>query len=261
MYPIKMGITRLCVLCLLLAYFFPLSSMATTIVIVRLEEGVFIGADSDGTVYDSKRRGSFHTNVCKILPAGNLYFAVSGLSLNENTKFSIPKIAQKTVSARRSLEQNADAVAQRLISPLLSELYWSFKHSPAKIRDILREKQPLSSIVFVGVERGVPKFSIRNFYAAKVDKKWRIAVESFRCPGDCGSAQYTAYMGKSNAIRKFLAGRKGAAVGTPAETINILIQQEIAAGTPGVNGPVDILKINWNGSRTWLQRKSECRNR
>jgi hypothetical protein len=46
--------------------------------------------------------------------------------------------------------------------------------------------------------------------------------------------------------------------GSPENAAKSLVEAVIAAGTPDVGPPVDVLRIDENGAR-WIKRKEECR--
>jgi hypothetical protein len=69
---------------------------ATTLVCLRQKDAFVIGADSKATYRGKGVNGS--RTVCKVYRAGRVYFAISGLTNDRNTKFFPEKIVANTFS-------------------------------------------------------------------------------------------------------------------------------------------------------------------
>ena len=250
---------------MLLAIFFfrPCAAviLATTVVIIRFNDEIIIAADSEGTIYDKGIKT--RQNVCKIFSAANLHFAVTGFTLNANSKFDAAQVAREHIRQELTIEQNADAVAKVLQERLPQEFEWVQATYPNSIKpEVSAGAEAFSTIVFVGMRNGTAVFTARMFHVeTSKTAKPQIKVRSFTCPGDCSGASYTAYFGSHTNIYEFMAERKrtgNTRMGSAIDGARQLVQLEIDAKTPGVGGHVDILLVNKAGPE-WINRKPECK--
>ncbi len=73
---------------------------ATTIVAVKTPSEIVIGADSKVT---DTYGNAFSSQGCKIIQAGNLFFAYEGLARDNRTGFDIARIAARALQLRPNL--------------------------------------------------------------------------------------------------------------------------------------------------------------
>jgi hypothetical protein len=230
---------------------------ATTIVAVRTPTEIVIGADSKVT---DTYGNAFKRQGCKIIQAGNLFFAYEGLTRDTRTGFDIARVASQALQLRSNLSaaEKVSILTGFVASELFKELPRLKQHDPDTYREKVEGGQIFLTVLVAGFEAGRPLLFVRQFRAVPVNRQTiGVSVLPDDCPQDC----------VGDAVVKFL-GETAAIDGLPEETPDFwkdglvegarrLIETEIAARSEYVGPPVDILRIDKTGAR-WIQQKPEC---
>jgi hypothetical protein len=230
---------------------------ATTIVVVRTPVDVSIAADSLGTF--SNHVGTVTEGpVCKIYQSGATFLGVAGIDNDPTTKFSV---AESALPARRDgwpLSRQMDAAEIALIKALRSEAAYLKAHDPVNFGKLTARDIGGVQIIFVGLEGGVPSAVGEQLTVSDVGSTISVIRASRQqCPGsDCPNGVYTFELGSHAAIDRYLS-LQGTRSFSGSELAKTLVQLEIDARTPGVGGPIDLLRINAKGPE-WIQQKAGC---
>jgi hypothetical protein len=226
----------------------------STIVAIRTPDVVVMAADSAATCVGGQ--GGIRA-VCKIRPVGDgRFFAVAGLTEDPERGFSATAIVRDALVATAGVVQSAPAVAEALRGPLVAELGRLEAEDPEVLRRTLDGRLP--SALIVGVEDGVPA-AVSLGFEVPAAANWSagLTLRTTGCPGDCPNGTYTFVLGARSAIDAYTA-QHGTAMGmSPEDGAYFLVALEVDAGTEGVAGPVDAVRIAADGYR-WLQLKSGC---
>lgn len=235
----------------------PFGAEATTIVAARSATEIVIGADSKVTDTFGNRVAA---RACKIVQAGNVFFAYAGFARDAKTNFSVPQIAADALKIKpnTSLSEKTSLLANYITAKLSVELPYLKKNEWNTYREKIEGKIFLRILV-AGFERGKPALFVRQFRVAQINpNKIDVVVSS----DDCGAKNC-----KGNVVTRFL-GEIDAIDGLPEETpgfwknglisgVKSLVETEIAARDEYVGAPVDILRITAKGAQ-WIQKKPEC---
>lgn len=226
---------------------------ATAIVAIRTPDVAVLAADSRGTF-----AGGAETtrNVCKIHRVGDRFFAVAGLSEDPHRGFSAVTIVSHAVQSSDDVISAATSAAEAMIGPLKSELTRLSAEDKALFD---RSLGKLPSVVVIGVDKGVPTAAAFHFEVRGNSGSLRdLSLRTLRCPGDCPNGVYTFSLGERSAIDRYVADHGRAFPRSPEEGAQFLVNLEIEAGTPGVGGPVDMVRVSPDDAE-WLSVKPECR--
>jgi hypothetical protein len=244
------------ILCAIFAPIFAFGARATTIVAVKTDSEIVIGADSKVTDTFGNATGN---QTCKIVQAGNVFFAYAGFAFNRKTGFSVPQIAADALK----IKPNA-AVSEKtalLTGVIASRLFTELQTLKKDDWDTYREKiegKIFLRILVAGFENGKPALFVRQFRAVQVNPQIiGVSVLPDDCAADCEGDFVTRFLGETAAID-----------GLPEETPNFwknglaagvesLIETQIAAREEYVGAPIDILRVTAKNAE-WIQKKPLC---
>jgi len=227
--------------------------LATTIVAIRTPDSVVLAADSRGTFAGGRETTR---NVCKIGRVGDRFFAVGGLSEDPGRGFSAVTIVSHAIQGRDGVMNAATSAAEAMKDLLKIELTRLAAEDKALLE---RSLGKLPSVVVIGVDKGIPVAASFHFEIQR-NNHWpaELNLRTLRCPGDCPNGLYTFFLGERSVIDRYVVDH-GRALGlSPEDGAQFLVKLEIDAGTPGVGGPVDAVRVSSSGAE-WLSVKPECR--
>lgn len=275
--------TRTLLLITLLLFAPARTAQATTIVAVRTPRQIVIGADSKVTDTDSN---ALDRRPCKIIQAGNLFFAYAGFAFNPQTGYSVSQIA------RQALQTNPNAPASvrvsiltgAITSRLFDELAYLREHMPDDYRRkiALLEGRPFLKILVAGFEGSTPLLFTRSFQViasphrtlnlpqklTAISRPPRapaffgaplvgVGVTAEDCLADCRGEHVTAMLGETEAIEGLPEDQPNFWTDDLAVGVRRLIELQIAARSDYVGAPIDLLSISPTRA-LWLQHKPEC---
>jgi hypothetical protein len=223
---------------------------ATSIVILRSPDRIYIGADSRRMYRDPA--ATFEGTVCKIVPAGQFYFMASGLTYANDEQ-----VADLGADAGRNAHAMKAAVEllRRRMQEFLPQALAAEKqidHEGAEVgRSLVLET------AFASVENGSALVSVQLYRKSGGDG--RVKIESHGYASSTPGRYDFIFLGKRRAIDEHLAGRFPdiRSDGEAAAFITQMIELEISESPETTAGPIDILKLD--GSRAqWLQQKPAC---
>jgi proteasome subunit B (beta)-like protein len=227
--------------------------LATTMVAIRTPDTVVLAADSRGTFAGGRETTR---NVCKIYRVSDRFFAVAGLSEDPGRGFSAVTIVSRAIQGSDGVMNAVINAAEAMKDPLKIEL----TRLAAEDKGLLeRSLGKLPSVVVIGAEKGLPAAAGFHF-EIQGNNRWpaELNLRTLRCPGDCQNGVYTFFLGERSAIDRYVADYGRALAMSPEDGAQFLVKLEIEAGTPGVGGPVDAVRVSSSGAE-WLSVKPECR--
>ena len=230
---------------------------ATTIVAVRTPSEIVIGADSKVT---DTYGNAFANQACKIIQAGNLFFAYEGLARDKQTGFDIAQIAARALQLKpnASVSEKVSILTGFVASQLFIELPLLKQHDPATYREKVEGGQTFLKILIAGFDGNKPLLFVRQFRAVPVNRQTiGVSVVPDDCLSDCFDEIVVRSLGETAAIDGLPEETPGFWKGGIVEGVRRLIETEIAARSEYVGPPVDILRIDSKGAR-WIQKKPGC---
>ncbi len=243
------------------------TAFATSIVAVRDDDEIVIGADSRTTMVPGSGGGvAGSITKCKIVQAGNLFFATAGsagIGPAESpgdvySEFDLRKII---AGALRGNSRIGDKV---------KDLETALVESLARIAENARQEDtafflkrfvmhPAQTIIVGGLDNGELVLMARTFRLV-ISPSGALSFEigRFDCPGDCQEPLTTIFEGRTEAIREYLEQHKlFLYYADPVTAVRDLVGMEISADPFSVGPPIDILRLTKRGAE-WIQRKPLC---
>lgn len=230
---------------------------ATTIVAVKTPGEIVIGADSKVTDTFGK---AFANQACKIVQAGNLFYAYEGLARDRRTGFDIVKIVNQSLQLKpgAAASEKVSILTGFVTSQLFAELLSLKQHDPATYREKIEGGQTFLKILVAGFEGNRPLLFVRQFRAVAFGRGIiGVMVVPDDCLADCAGEIVIRSLGETAAIDGLPEETPGFWTKGIVEGVRRLIETEIAARSEYVGPPVDILRIDKTGAR-WIQKKPSC---
>lgn len=224
---------------------------------VKTPTEIVIGADSKVTdTFGNAAAGQ----ACKIIQAGNLFFAYEGLVKDRRTGFDVASIASRALlfKPNATAAERVDILTGFITAQLFVELPDLKQHDPDTYREKVEGGQTFLKILVAGFEGTQPLLFVRQFRAVPVNRQTiGVSVVPDDCLKDCTGQVVVRTMGETAAIDGLPEETNGFWEQGIAEGVRRLIETEIAARGEYVGPPVDILRIDKRGAQ-WIQRKSLC---
>ncbi len=259
----KMSSFRGTIIAFAFVLYYCCTSEATTIVAIRAENGIFIGADS--------KAGGSPVKACKIFQSGNIFFAFSGhptikITLIEiprkpvETKiFSIYEIVAEIAVAQAPINKKIEAF-EATIRAVLPPIMESVRQNDLDhfCVEFFKGDKIILSAVIVGVVNNIPVLYGRQFkITTNCEEAVIIDVTSINLadhfvPGNVDVILY----GEHKAILEKKSD-SNFDIDKIAEYINEWITWEIVDRPNIVGPPIDIVHITSKGAE-WVQHKPEC---
>ncbi len=248
---------------LIFTFFFSISiSAATTVVAIRTEKSVFIGADSK--IGDSSKR-------CKISQAGDVFFAFAGYPiimwdiLNvphspiKKEAFNIYKIIAEIELMNAPIAKKVETFESITRDTLTKILEITRQNDPvAFCRRFVEGDKPTLSVIIAGVDHAVPVLYGREFrITTKCEEPVVLAVTPMNDINllTPGKVQVILYGAHEVILEKRPSSLN---IDRIEEVINKWITWEIIAHPDAVGPPIDILRIT-DRKAEWIQHKPECK--
>ena len=157
---------------------------------------------------------------------------------------------RENVPENLSIEQAADALAQKMVAPLDTVIRSLDESAPGQ--SLIQVGRPALSMVMIRFEDGVMKVAIRDMvYLGHSATSPQFRIESTDCPGSCTGPNMVFAAGSSDAVTRFLRSRSERfRLGDPEYALKLLHIE--SASEPGTVGPpFSILEGDRNGFR-WI---------
>jgi hypothetical protein len=226
------------------------AARATSIVILRTANRVYIGADSRRSYRESAE--TYTGSVCKIVPAGRLLFLASGLTYaNDQQVASVAaKVGRMSPTVRHAIEEFRRRMRQFLPQAIAAE---------ARVDRNPVRKGLILEAAFIGMEKNLASVSVEWYRSNGNPTKPRVTTDRHAYSSAALGRYDFIFLGKRRAIDRYLRGRSWP-IRSDADAISLitrLINLEISESPESTAPPVDILKLDRTGSH-WLQRKASC---
>jgi hypothetical protein len=226
---------------------------ATTIVLIRNQDAVYIGADS--------RIGDEHGNdlgtECKVMRIGDYYFTHAGLGIDAQYGFNIKEIARAVFSSNLSFDEKIEnfiADVDRACTSYLKRIKSGRRDLYSRV---VNGHINIETAIAGLDEPGTPFFQVIKFSAAGSDEDIKISMPvRYMCPGDCDGGQVVVMLGQMSNSEGAVDDWAYGMMRRPVRAINYLIKKEIEHNDR-VGPPVTILKIDKNGHQ-WIQHSDDC---
>jgi hypothetical protein len=233
------------------------SGQATTIVVARTANEIVIGADSKVT---DTYGNAVDKRACKILQVGNLAVAMEGFELDRKSGFSVPEIVRAALQLKPSAPatEKVSIMTGVLVSKLFTELLEVQKREPDSYGQKFAGGRAFLKIIVAGFEKTQPLVFVRSFRAVQFDPhNIGVTIVPDDCLNDCRGDIVTRFLGETEAIDGLPEETPGFWQPGLVDGVRRLVETEIAARSEYDGPPIDILRLDKNGSQ-WIQRKSEC---
>jgi len=242
----------------LLYCFFVSPALATSIVAVRVNEHVIVGADSKRTVgRDPQNAIPIQEPVCKIGKGDRIFFATAGLV--RGSGFDVDSSIAKASEIQGTIEQKIETILQTIKEPLTLIVDRYRQTDPLDYSKTFA-KAPVLQILFFGINNDSTFIMASEFFIPTPSPlvPVQIVIRYGKCPGDaCTTGEQLFVTGEHDAISKFLSEKPGYWKVNPVEAVRELIELQIADIPNLVGPPIDILYVDKNGAR-WVQKKDQC---
>jgi len=222
---------------------------ATCVVILRSARRIYIGADSRRSYRETG--GTYNGSVCKIIPAGRLFFVASGLTYANDEQVATlgAEVGRNAASVRSAIEEFRRRMQQFLPQAIAAE---------GRVEHTVRNGLILEA-AFAGIEDNTSRVSAEWYRTNGSSAAPRVASDR-RTYSSSASGRYDCIiLGKRRAIDHDLNGRMPP-VRNDSDAVGLikrLITLEISESPESTAVPIDILEVDGSGSR-WLQRKPGC---
>jgi hypothetical protein len=244
------------------------NAFATSIVAVRNNDEIVIGADSKTTLTSVGsgvgELGSI--TKCKIVQAGNLFFASAGIAGagpaelpgDVDPDFDLKEIIAEGLRGSGRIGDKVRNMEKLLVANL-TLMAEEARQDNAAFFLARFVKHPAHTIIVGGFDDGELVLMIRTF-SLIISPTGSLSFEigRFACPGDCQKPIITILEGQTEAIRKYLQQHKlFMYYADPVTAVRDLVGLEISDDPSFVGPPIDILRLTKKGVE-WIQRKPLC---
>jgi hypothetical protein len=242
-------------------------ALASSIVVMRNIDEIVIGTDSKRISAPGEDLRYVRSDlVCKVVRADNIFIASAGIAgiIPDGAhgeippEFDLTRTMNKASQGESTMQDKADSVTKAAEGVLMKISDWAKEKKPALFNQMFIGKQ-LLQVVMAGMEDQSPTIIVMAFKPViSPSGELKINVEYHSCPGiACPGGSVYILMGKHEAIDRYLPQAPGIWKNDPVEIVRKLVEIEVAADHEAVGPPIDILRINKDGSE-WIQRKEMC---
>lgn len=226
-------------------------AVGTVIFVVATHNEIAIAADSR-TSYPFNPTRCF-TTTCKIQQSGQIFFAIAGITKDEDGTFDAYAIARRICAGSGSIQTKADQFQREVREPLASIIKQLKDASPTYYHKRIKNTISAFESVFVAFENGRPKVHNRTFLVTgEVD----VLLTPQKTDPELSNYPITAPMGE------FAEAIAGGMIWITDRTdlpelARMYVRRVIDSGNPWVGDPIDILSITNRGAR-WVKKNPEC---
>jgi hypothetical protein len=245
----------------------PSTALATSIVAVRDNDEIIIGADSKTTLVAGSSAGEAGSiTKCKIIQAEDLFFASAGSAGvgpaefpgDVYPEFDLKKIISEGLNGYDRIEEKMRVLETVLVASLTKIAEKARQDNPAFFLTRFAS-HPALTIIVGGLDKGELVLMVRTFrLVVSPSGSLSFEIGRFSCPGDCQEPVITVFEGRTDAIRKYLEQHKlFLHYADPVKAVRDLVGIEISEDPSFVGPPIDILRLTKRGAE-WIQRKPLC---
>jgi hypothetical protein len=243
------------------------TASATSVVAVRNDDEIVIGADSKTTLTAIGEPGEPESvPKCKIVQTGSLFFASAGSAgvgpAVHGGDFEPELDLKKTIAEGLLGDGGIDERVRNLEKVLVSDLTRIAEEARQENTAFFLQRfvrHPVHTVIVGGLQDGEPVLIVRTFrLIVSPSGSLSFEIGRFSCPGDCRTSFITIFEGQTEAIRDYLQDH-GLFLyfADPVTAVRDLVELEISKDPSSVGPPVDILRLTKKGAE-WIQRKPLC---
>jgi hypothetical protein len=223
---------------------------ATSIVILRSANRVYVGADSRRSYREPAE--TYTGSVCKIVSAGRLLFVASGLTYANDQQVAAvgAEVGRTSPTVHYAIEEFRRRMQQFLPRAIAAEARVERNHAR---RGLILEA------AFIGIKDNLAWVSVEWYRTNGNVTKPRVTSDR-RTYSSAAPGRYDfVFLGKRHAIDRYMRGRSPI-IRSDADAIGLitrLIDLEISESPETTALPINILEFDRSGSH-WLQRNVSC---
>jgi hypothetical protein len=223
----------------------------TTIVIMRKEDEIVLGADSKVTSYANNGSPLARPPRCKIKQVGSIFYGFSGMSNHYLTGFSADNLARDSITNTDTIK-NAIKHFETVTREKLREAVNHIKvNNPDQYR--LRMVHNQAAIVMAGFENGFPTVALLNLYAKKYLDSFRIYTLRDYLDSNDPRKRVGTFIGDGKAIVEYTKNRRGFWHDDPIGAARIMLELQAEATPETVGEPFSIVRITQAGAE-WIEK-------
>ena len=244
------------------------TAFATSIVAVRNNDEIVIAADSKTTLTTVGASVGEPESIakCKIVQAGNLFFASAGSAGigpveffgNLDPLFNLKEVIAEGLAGEGRIVDRVNNL-EKVLTINLANIAEKARQDNAAFFLERFVKYPIHTLIVAGLDNEELVLMVRTFKLI-ISPSGSISFEirRFVCPGDCQGSFVTIFLGQTEAIRRYLQEHEYFLYYTdPATAVRNLVELEISKEPSFVGPPIDILRLTRDGAE-WIQKKSLC---
>lgn len=235
------------------------SAFATSIIMIRTQNDIVVGADSKGTnEYDELKKRLF----CKIIQVGDIMFAASGLVEDKETGYSVNRVVAESANKGGTVDEIADRINTALVKPLNDALIHFKKISPEVYKKQIDGQKGITfQLLLFRFENGIPVVYKKNFGKPNLVHNTIPAIGTIvRCPGkECKGNRTLIALGSNSAIKDYLKKNLLPPTVDNGFLIKKLIMIQMKKTPQDVGLPIDLVRYDKMGIH-WIQRKEVCQD-
>ena len=158
-----------------------LPARCTAVLVYRTPSKIVIGADSTAPSFSAADTGS----ECKITKSGAVYVSTVGFVSNPDNGFDSLVLASKAIAHSRGIVAAARRFADLSKAPLEEAMRAVRRQRRSAYETEIRTMDPVMSVLFAGIEDGLPTFAIVNFFHSQnASKPMAVMTRLDFCPGN-----------------------------------------------------------------------------
>jgi hypothetical protein len=244
------------------------SAFATSIVAVKDGDVIVIGADSKTTLTSEANAVGEAGSIskCKIVQAGNLFFASAGYGgigrtgspCGVDPEYDLKDIITGELRGNGSISDKMGNL-EKVLGATLTRIAEKARKDNAAFFLTGFAKHFVYTIIVGGLDNGELILLARTFRLVIAPSgALTFGIGRFSCPGDCQESSATIFEGRTEAIRNYLEQHKlFLYFADPVTAVRDLVGLEISEDPSFVGPPIDILRLTRRGVE-WIQKKPLC---
>lgn len=224
----------------------------TAIVIIKVESGIIIAADSKGLKNNNPRDT---VSICKIRPIHNIFYGAAGLVFDPITKFDFYEIVDTTYSSENSMAVNFEKSIKVLKTSLPKTLMSIRDRNPIEFSKKFDRKNRIAlQIFFAGVENDTLKIYKSNLQF-KGQMEYSINSITKSCIAFCDMIYF---FGNDSAMVAYHDRYGNNMKESWASYARRLIDIAAKNDPKEVGGAINVLVIHKTGIYEWIDPKPPC---
>jgi hypothetical protein len=223
----------------------------TTIVVLKKENEIVLGADSKVTSYSTDGSPIERPTRCKIKQARNIFYGIAGMSNYSTLDYSVDDNATDSILRTDTIADALKLFKETTRAELRAVVDHMRANNPEGYGRGMVGNQ--AGIIMAGFENGNPTVASLSIYAKKYRDSFRMyCVNEFVYDIDQPQRIATS-IGAGNAIATYAKSHRGFWQDDPIEAARLMLQLQADATPQHVGGPFSIVRITESGAE-WIER-------